>query len=169
MGEVEWGARQKKEKEEPRVSIPISLHRLQDKAQMRQSETRDPSLQCLRLDTPLLQQLNTKKLYMSSWGKFWTPKIQRDQKTQLLLLKSQEEKQGTAHAACSHHHRGMGKASKLLLLPDPWTHTYPYPVLGTSSLPSTSSEILLLAAALEGRWAEGVVGGKGLGGCKSLA
>ena len=45
-----------------------------------------------------------------SWGKFWIQKIQRDQKTQLPLLKSLEQKQvweqkpGTVHALCTQHH-----------------------------------------------------------------
>ena len=44
-------------------------------AVMRQAGTWDPLLQCLHLDTPLLKQENTKKLYgtkNNSWGKFWT-------------------------------------------------------------------------------------------------
>ena len=40
---------------------------------------------------------------MLSWGKFWTQKIQRDQKPQLPLLKSLEQKQHTAHAPRTHH------------------------------------------------------------------
>ena len=44
---------------------------------------------------------------MHTWGKFWTPKIQRDQKkqkVQLALLKSLEQKQGTEHAPCTQHY-----------------------------------------------------------------
>ena len=54
-------------------------------------------LQRLQLDTRLLQQQNTKELWdsavcMHSWCKFRTQKIQRDQKTQLPLLSSLEQK-----------------------------------------------------------------------------
>ena len=44
-------------------------------------------------------------------------KIQRDQKTQLPLLKSQEQKrggeqkQGTAHAPCTQHHQRGGQTT----------------------------------------------------------
>ena len=95
-----WSGKQgrKEKKKSPMSPSPSPLYRLQDRAQMRGSETWDPSLQCLHLDTPLLQQLNTKKLNTSSWGKFWAPKIQRDQKTQLPLLQCLEQKQGTGHA-----------------------------------------------------------------------
>ena len=52
----------------------------------------------------------------------------RDQKTQLLLLRSQEENRVLRMPLAHNTTRGMGKASKLSLLPDPWTHTYPYPI-----------------------------------------
>ena len=42
---------------------------------------------------------------MCSYGKFWTQKIQRDQKTQLPLLKNQEQKQG------------VGSKSRVLSMP----------------------------------------------------
>ena len=100
---------EKRKKKSPVSPSPSPLYRLQDRAQMRGSETWDPSLQCLHLDTPLLQQLNTKKLNTSSWGKFWAPKIQRDQKTQLPLLKSLEQKQGTTHALYTQHHLRGGQ------------------------------------------------------------
>ena len=64
------------------------------------------ALQCLHLDTPLLEQQNAKKIMrlkitscMCSWGKFWTQKDTKRQKTKkqktthLLLLKSLEQKQ----------------------------------------------------------------------------
>ena len=75
---------------------------------------------------------------MRSWGKFWTQKrsIQRDQKTQLPLLKSLEQKQGVrrksrvlrmppAHTTTT---RGVGKTPKPPLQPNPWTHPYPHPM-----------------------------------------
>ena len=90
---------------------------------------------------------------MPSWGKFWTQKIQRNQKTQLPLLKCREQKQGTVHAPCTQHHLRGGKIPKpplwpatplarLLytplpsphirpkppLWPDSWTHPYPHPI-----------------------------------------
>ena len=72
---------------------------------------------------------------MCSWGKFWTQKIQRDQKSQLPLLKSLEQKQcleskcrvlsmPAAHNAV----KGVGKIPKLPLQPDPWTHPNPHPM-----------------------------------------
>ena len=48
---------------------------------------------------------------MSSWGKL-CHKIQKDQKkTQLPLLNSQEQKQGTAHAPCTQHHQRGGQTT----------------------------------------------------------
>ena len=47
-----------------------------------------------------------------SWDKFWTQKIQRDQETQLPLLKSLEQKQG------------VGSKSKVLRMPPAHTTTY---------------------------------------------
>ena len=65
------------------------------------------------LDIPLLEEQNTRKLSGTKnncvqvrWGKFWTQKIQRDQKTQLPLLRSQEKnraKAATEHALCTQH------------------------------------------------------------------
>ena len=46
---------------------------------------------------------------MCSWGKFWTQKETKDQKTQLPLLKSLEQKQGTEHAPCTQHHQRGGQ------------------------------------------------------------
>ena len=72
---------------------------------LRQPETWDPLLQCSHRDTPLLEQWNIKKFYgtknacMCSWGKFWTPKIQRDQTIQLPLLKNLDQKLGVGEKA----------------------------------------------------------------------
>ena len=86
---------------------------------IRQAGTWDPLLQCLHLDKPLLQQQNTKKLQGTKnnclcvqLGQIMD-KIQKDQKkkekTQLPLLKSREQKQGTAHAPCTQHHQRGGQ------------------------------------------------------------
>ena len=73
---------------------------------VRQAWDWDPLLQCLYLDTPLLQQQNTKKLHGTKnncvhvplgqihWSKFWTQRIQRDQKPQPPFLRSLGQKQG---------------------------------------------------------------------------
>ena len=73
--------------------------------------TWDPTLQCLHLDSPLLQQQNTKKLYGTKnncmhvqLGQILDQKIQRDRKIQLPLLRSLKQKQGTAHVPCIQHH-----------------------------------------------------------------
>ena len=63
---------------------------------------------------------------MRSWEKFWTQKIQRDQKPQLLLLKILEQKQGTAHAPCTPPSKGWAK--HLSRWPDPRTHPSPHPI-----------------------------------------
>ena len=89
---------------------------------MRQAWDWDPLLQCLYLDAPLLQQQNTKKLYGTKnncvhvllgqihWSKFWTQRVQRDQKLQPPLLRSLGQKQGfgeqnkrTMHSPCTDH------------------------------------------------------------------
>ena len=74
-----WSGKQgrKEKKKSPVSPSPSPLYRLQDRAQMQGSEAWDPSLQCLHLDTPLLQQLNTKKLNTSSWGKFWATRYKK--------------------------------------------------------------------------------------------
>ena len=46
---------------------------------------------------------------MRSWGKFWTTRYKKTKKTQLPFLKSQEQKQGTAHAPCTQHHQRGGQ------------------------------------------------------------
>ena len=88
-------------------------------------------LKCLHLDTPLLQEQNTKKLYGTKnnygYAKLGQILDKRDQNTQLPLLKSLEQKkgcweqkQGTAHAPCTT--KGVGKSPKPPLQPNPWTH-----------------------------------------------
>ena len=44
-------------------------------------------------------------------GQIMDNKIQKDQKAQLPLLKSLEQKQGTAHAPCTHHHQREGQTT----------------------------------------------------------
>ena len=53
-----------------------------------------------------------------------TDKMQRDQKVQLLLLKSREQKQGTS----SYTTKGVGKPPKPPPCLDPWTHLHPHPM-----------------------------------------
>ena len=79
---------------------------------LRQAGTWDPLLQCcLHLDTPLLEQQNTKKLYgtknnclHAQLRQILDKKYKETKKTQLPLLKSLEQKQGTEHAPCTQHH-----------------------------------------------------------------
>lgn len=91
---------------------------------VRRAGTWDPWLQRLHLDSRLLQQQSTKKLsgtknnYVHEQLGQITGKIQRDQKAQLLLLKSREQKQGTS----GYTTEGVGKPPKPPLWPDPWTH-----------------------------------------------
>ena len=87
------------------------------RALVRQAGTWDPFLQCLNLDkrTNLslsnkihrhykgLKKKKKKTACMHSWGKLWTIRHKKTKETQLPLLKSWEQKQGTAHAPCSQH------------------------------------------------------------------
>ena len=82
-------------------------------------------LQNLYLDIPLLKLQNTKKLYgtktnwcMHSVGKFGPKdtKRQQQQKNPTAISEEpgakigcQEKKQGTAHAPCTQHHKGVDK------------------------------------------------------------
>ena len=44
-------------------------------------------------------------------GQIMNSKIQRDQKVQLLLLKSWEQKQGIMHAHCTQYHQRGGQTT----------------------------------------------------------
>ena len=61
-------------------------------------------------------------------GQIMDNKIQKDQKAQLMLLKSPEQKQGTAHARCTQRRLRVGKLPQPPLQPDPWTRPYRYPL-----------------------------------------
>ena len=88
----------------------------------------DPRLQCLYLDTPLLQQQHTKQLYgaknncvHAQLGQILDPKDTKRQKIQLPLLQSLELKQSVRskilREPLAHHiTQGVGKT--------PWTHPY---------------------------------------------
>ena len=103
----------------------------------RQAATWNPLLQCLHLDKHLLQQRNTNKLQgtknncmHAQLGQI-RDKIQKRPKTQLPLLKSQEQKQGVSSKGrllCmppTHTTTiGVGKP----LRHDPWIHPYPHPM-----------------------------------------
>ena len=90
----------------------------------------DPRLQCLHLDTPLLQQQHTKQLYgaknscvHAQLGQILDPKDTKRQKIQLPLLQSLELKQSVRskilREPLAHHiTQGVGKT--------PWTHPYPH-------------------------------------------
>ena len=59
---------------------------------------------------------------MFSWGKFWTRRCKKTNPHQLLEQKRcWEQKQGTAHAPCTHHHQ-RGQPPKLPLQPNPSLH-----------------------------------------------
>ena len=73
--------------------------------------TWDSLLQCLHLDTALLKLQNTKKLFgVKNNNIAWAvranseQKTQRDQKAQLPVLKSLEQKQGNVSAFCTQSH-----------------------------------------------------------------
>ena len=91
-------------------------------------------LQCLQLDTPLLEQHDTKKLDVTKnnracpVGANSEQKTQKDQNTQLTPLKSLRQKQGPGHAPCTQHLQSQGKTPQPSLQPDPWTHPYPHPI-----------------------------------------
>ena len=62
-------------------------------------------------------------------------KEQKDGKTQLLLLKSREQKQGVGSKnrvllmpPALNTTKGVGKPPKPHLWPDPWTHCYTHPI-----------------------------------------
>ena len=68
-------------------------------------------------------------------GKITDNMIQKEQKNQLPLLKSLEQKQGVRSQSRVLHMpsaqnttKGLGKQPKLLLQPDPWTHPYIHPL-----------------------------------------
>ena len=72
---------------------------------------------------------------MHSWGKLWTIRYKETQKTQLLLLKSWEPKQGVGSKSktlcmppAHNTTKGVGKPPKTPLWPDPWTHPFPHPI-----------------------------------------
>ena len=91
-------------------------------------------LQCLHLDTPLLEQQDTKKLDVTRndracpVGANSEQKTQKDQNTQLTPLKRLRQKQGPGHAPCTQHLQSQGKTPQPSLQPDPWTHPYPHPM-----------------------------------------
>ena len=98
-----------------------------------------PLLQGLHLDTRLLQQQHTKKLQGTknncacAAGANYGQKDTKPPKTQLPLLKSQEQKQGPAHAPCTQHHLRGGQTTSASPPAEPWTPPYPHPKSGTSS------------------------------------
>ena len=71
-----------------------------------------PVLQCLLLDTPLLEQQNAKKLCETKNNCAWATRTNSGQmvetKNQQPLLMGTEQKQGAAHALCTRHRRGAG-------------------------------------------------------------
>lgn len=77
---------------------------------LRQAWDPDALLQCLHLDTLLLQQQNTKKKYRiknncmhGQLGQVMDKSHRETKKTPLPLLKNQEQKQGTAPVPCTQH------------------------------------------------------------------
>ena len=104
--------------------------------QVTQAGTWDPLLQCCNAYTWTNIKLygtknNCKNVQL---GQNYGQKIQRDRKTQLPLLKSQEQKQGVGTKSrvlsmppVHNTTRGVDNPPKPLLWPDPWTRPYPQP------------------------------------------
>ena len=105
---------------------------------MRQVGTWDPLWQCHNACTKTHPSLSNKMqrnymglkitVCMHSWGKFWT-KDKNHQKTQLPLLKSSEQVQGTVVLCVPPAYtttKGVCKPPKPPLWPGPWTHTSPH-------------------------------------------
>ena len=119
--------------------------------------TWDPLLQCLHLDKPLhlLMQQNMKKLYgtksncvLVQLGQIMDNKVQKDQKTQLPLLKS-GSKSRVLHMPLAHNTtKAVGKPPKPPLWPYPRTCPYPHPIWGTSSPPSLGASSPAAAAGV---------------------
>ena len=94
--------------------------------------TWNPSLQCLHLDKFLPEQ---QKLTLRAYkqpcacrvGANYGQEDAKRPKIQMPLLKSWEQKQGTAPKLW------VGTPPKLPLQPNPWMHPYPHPVQGTHS------------------------------------
>lgn len=89
-------------------------------------------LQCLHLDKGALKQQDTKGLKITvcvRLGQVTDSKIQvKIGKTQLPLLKTQEQKQGPACAPCTPHQQRVCRPPKPPLQPAPWTHPCPHPM-----------------------------------------
>ena len=95
---------------------------------LRQAWTWDLLLQCMRLDTPLLQQQNTKKLYgiKNNWSKFWTKDTRRPIDTYCRFWRVWS-KCGLLRKSPAHNiTKGGGETPELPFQPDPWTHPYPH-------------------------------------------
>ena len=90
-------------------------------------------LQCVHLDTPLLEQQNTKKLYVTTnncacpIGANSEQRIQKDQNTQLTPLKSLRQKQAPGHAPCSNICKSRGKNLSHPSSLSPGHDSYPHP------------------------------------------
>ena len=84
---------------------------------LRQAGTWDPFLQCLHLDISSSNKIqrNYKRLKITAcvgrWLKLWTKRYKKA-KTQLPLLRFQEQKQGAMHDACTEHHKGGGQTTQ---------------------------------------------------------
>ena len=84
----------------------------QSTTKMRQAGTWDPVLQGLHLDTPLLQQWNTKKFQGTKTnyvhvqlGQITDKRYKKAKKVQLPLLKGWEQKQYIVYAPCIQCHQ----------------------------------------------------------------
>ena len=114
---------------------------------LRQVGTWDPLLQCLSLDTPLLEQQNTKKPYRTKnncrpaqLAKFWTKDTKRAKNLTVLLkiLKQKQgmgsTEQGTAHRLHSTPPEAKEKSESVRPTVTPWTvaHRAPLSTMGFS-------------------------------------
>ena len=124
-----------------------------DSVPLRLAGTWDALLQCLHLDRCLLGSPRDRKQRNYKWIKIAACTLQskgklgttRYKKTKNPTATSEEpgakaggweQKQGTSHAPCTHHHLKVGKQSKSALQLDPWTldtpgDPYPHRPLGS--------------------------------------
>ena len=107
----------------------------------------------LHLDTPLLKQQNSKKLYGTKNNCMY---VQLGQLTDKKIQKTKKKKKSYCHfwrvwskiwvlrmPPAHSTTLAVGKTPKSPLQPDLWTHPYPHPIWGTSSGSEQAGELVL--------------------------